>query len=165
MPAHRISTADIHQVLDMVAEGEFLLHACSRLSLPYSAVWKRIHDDDALVDLYRKANEAFGDARVAKVSDEIRSEPDAKRGAVIANFERWTIESKARKGFGKSIRHEHGGEVAMNSRSEADLMVMLEQKLSTLGISVDDFKALVKRKGKPAIDIPVLAIANEQAQG
>jgi hypothetical protein len=173
MAAHRISNADLHQVLEMVAEGYHLLETCNRLGLPYSTVWRRLNEDPDLWALYQKAGEAFGDARAFRISEEIRTEPDPKRAAVIANFERWIIESKARRGFGKVTRHEHTGEVAMNTRSEPELMAMLEQKLGALGISAEDFKALLKSKRKPQTlegqvappQTPALPVANSGSQG
>jgi hypothetical protein len=150
--AYRISTDDLHQVLELVAEGHHLLEACGRLSLPYPSVWRKLSEDPELWALYQAAGEAFGDARAFRVSEEIRAEPDPKRAAVIANFERWVIESKARRGFGKVTKHEHVGEVALHTRSEQELMAMLQNELARLGISAEDFKALVSRKRKPPIE-------------
>jgi hypothetical protein len=172
MVAHRISNADLHQVLELVAEGHHLLEATGRLSLPYAAVWRRLNEDPDLWALYQKAGEAFGDARASRISEEIRSEPDPKRAAVIANFERWIIESKARRAYGKVTRHEHTGEVAMNTRSEPELVALLSQKLAVLGISEQDFMALLKNKrvpqtleGQAATPVPALPVANGGSQG
>lgn len=167
MPAHRISNSDLHHVLELVAEGHHLLEACGRLSLPYSAVWRRLHEDPELWALYQTANEAFGDARASRIAEEIRHEPDPKRAAVIANFERWVIESKARKGFGKVTKHEHTGEVALHSRSEHELVALLQGELARIGISPEDFQALMGRKRKPAIEGVALPapVASKAEQG
>lgn len=167
VPAHRISNDDLHHVLEMVAEGHHLLEACGRLSLPYSAVWRRLHEDPELWALYQTANEAFGDARASRIAEEIRQEPDPKRAAVIANFERWVIESKARKGFGKVTKHEHVGEVALHTRSEHELVAMLQSELARIGISAEDFQSLIARKKKPLIEGTALPapVAGEAKQG
>lgn len=168
MTAHQIARDDLLRVLEMVAEGEHLLHACRRIGLPYHSVWRRLTADDELRKLYEQACEAFGDARVALVADEIRGpEMDPKRAAVIANHERWVIESKARRGFGKTTRVEHtganGGPIELASRSEGELAEMLQRQFTVLGVSsMEELVRMFPGKRTPiTIDAAPVEVAHE----
>ena len=132
-----VSDDDIHAVLELVAEGEYLKKACEMIGVHYSTVWRRCANDPEWGRRYEMAKEMFGEARASLISDYVRENPDPKKADVVAKHERWVVESLAKRQFGQNRRVEvsgpGGGPIEFANKSESELAALLARNMQRLG--------------------------------
>lgn len=108
-----INSESIKQALEMMAEGNTLKHCCAELELNYMAVWKTIHADDELLELYARAREAYAHSKVQQIHDVALSEPDVQRARLICDNIKWEACKVLPKVYGDKVETKHSGDIGL----------------------------------------------------
>lgn len=119
-------TKEIENALEMMSEGKTLKECCAAHGLKYLVTWKKIHADDALLELYARAREAYAHAIVQKIHEVAVNEPDVQRARLQCDNIKWESSKVLPKVFGDKLDVTHGGNI--NTASDAQI----EARLSAL---------------------------------
>ena len=104
----KYSDAQIEAVIDAHAEGIPFKTAGRQAGIPWSALWKRVRNDERLGSLYAGARESYAESKVSEIHDIAETEEDVQRARLRIDSIKWEAAKVLPKFADKSV-HEVTG--------------------------------------------------------